>query len=102
MSLAGGLVENVRGDVRFDDGSRAVYPTYEFNRRRLPIGVMLPRDAEDVAKALEICRKHDAPITPRGAGTSLAGQFCNVAVVIDVPRSMNPIVEIDAERRTAR
>jgi FAD/FMN-containing dehydrogenase len=59
-------------------------------------------DDEDVRRTIEVCRRHDAPILARGAGTSLAGQACNVAVIIDVSRHMNRIISIDPEKRTAR
>ncbi len=91
----------VRGDVRFDAGSRALYSTDSSNYRQVPIGVVLPRDAEDAVAALEVCRTHGAPVLGRGAGTSLAGQCCNVAVVLDFSRFVDRVVSIDPERRLA-
>ncbi|HEY7169242.1 MAG TPA: FAD-linked oxidase C-terminal domain-containing protein [Vicinamibacterales bacterium] len=92
----------VRGEVRFDAGSRALYAADASNYRQIPIGLVVPRDADDVIAAVAACRRFDAPILPRGAGTSLAGQSCNVAVVIDFTKYMNRIVGIDAAARTAR
>ncbi|HSL21629.1 MAG TPA: FAD-binding and (Fe-S)-binding domain-containing protein [Vicinamibacterales bacterium] len=92
----------VRGDVRFDAGSQALYATDASNYRQVPIGVVFPRDADDVAAAVAVCRQHGAPVLPRGAGTSLAGQGCNEAVVFDFSRYMTRIVEIDPARRLAR
>jgi FAD/FMN-containing dehydrogenase/Fe-S oxidoreductase len=92
----------VRGEVRFDAGSRALYATDASNYRQVPIGVVLPRDAEDAVAAAEVCRKHGAPLLGRGGGTSLAGQCCNVAVVLDFSRFMAGVLEIDPERRRAR
>ncbi len=63
---------------------------------------MVPRDAADVTAAIAACRKFAAPILPRGAGTSLAGQSCNVAVILDFSKYMNQILEIDSEQRFAR
>src|SRR5579863_3000620 len=71
----------VRGEVRFDDGSRALYATDASNYWQVPIGVVLPMDGEDVAAAVAVCRRFGAPVLSRGGGTSLAGQTCNVAVV---------------------
>jgi FAD/FMN-containing dehydrogenase/Fe-S oxidoreductase len=71
------------------------------NYRRVPIGVVTPRDAEDVAAAIAVCREHDVPLLPVGARTSIAGQAVNTAVVLDFSR-MNAIVAIDPEVRTAR
>ena len=92
----------MRGEVRFDRGSRAMYASDASNYRQVPIGVVLPRDAEDAVAAVNVCRGYDAPILPRGAGTSLAGQSCNVAVVIDFSKYMNDILEIDPVGRRAR
>jgi FAD/FMN-containing dehydrogenase/Fe-S oxidoreductase len=92
----------VRGEVRFDRGSRALYATDGSNYRQVPIGLVVPRDADDVVAAVAACRKYDAPVLPRGAGTSLAGQCCNVAVVFDFTKYMNRILEIDPAGRFAR
>src|SRR5579859_4574931 len=103
---ASGLAESLRsrivGDVRFDDGSRALYSTDGSNYRQVPIGVVLPRDADDVLATISVCRDFGAPLLCRGGGTSLAGQCCNVAVVLDFTRYMGKILEIDPERRIAR
>ena len=92
----------LRGDVRFDLGSRALYAADSSNYRQLPIGVILPRDAADVEAALAACRATGAAVLPRGAGTSLAGQCTNVAVVFDYSRYMNALTSIDPEARLAR
>ncbi len=92
----------VRGEVRFDRGSRALYATDGSNYRQIPIGLVIPRDAEDVVAAVAACRKYGAPVLPRGAGTSLAGQCCNVAVVLDFTKYMNQVIQIDPQQRWAR
>ena len=91
-----------RGEVRFDLGSRALYASDSSNYRQLPIGVLFPRDAADVEAALGACRATGAAVLPRGAGTSLAGQCVNVAVVLDYSRHMNALTSIDAEAKLAR
>jgi FAD/FMN-containing dehydrogenase/Fe-S oxidoreductase len=96
------LTRTVRGEVRFDRGSRALYATDGSNYRQIPIGLVIPRDRDDVIAAVAACRKYGAPILPRGAGTSLAGQCCNVAVVLDFTKSMNQILELNAGARFAR
>src|SRR5436190_22145922 len=96
------LERTVRGEVRFDRGSRALYATDGSNYRQIPIGLVVPRDADDVKAAVAACRKYGAPVLPRGAGTSLAGQCCNVAVVLDFTKYMNQILEIDPSGRFAR
>src|SRR5271169_4067027 len=100
--LAEALRPRVRGEVRFDQGSRALYATDGSNYRQVPIGVVLPHDADDVLAAISLCREFAAPLLCRGGGTSLAGQCCNVAVVLDFSRYMAKILEIDPVRRIAR
>jgi FAD/FMN-containing dehydrogenase/Fe-S oxidoreductase len=92
----------VRGEVRFDAGSRALYSTDASNYRQIPIGVVVPKGPDDVEAAMAVCLRHGAPVLGRGAGTSLAGQACNVAVVLDISRHLSRILEIDPERRLAR
>lgn len=101
-SLAAELGARVRGRVRFDRGSRALYATDASNYRQVPIGVVVPRDRDDVLAAVEVARRYGAPILPRGGGTSLAGQCCNVAVVLDCSQFLREVLEIDPERRLAR
>ena len=100
--LAAELGESIRGEVRFDDGARSLYSTDSSNYRQIPIGVVIPRDRSDVIATVEVCRKHGAPITCRGGGTSLAGQCCNVAVIVDFTKYMNHVLEIDIENQLAR
>ena len=104
--LAEALRRALRGgsgnDVRFDNGSRALYATDASNYRQVPIGVVLPHDVDDVLAAISVCREFGAPLLCRGGGTSLAGQCCNVAVVLDFSRYMNRILEIDPAHRIAR
>src|SRR5256885_5712750 len=102
QKLEAELRRRVRGEVRFDDGSRALYATDASNYRQVPIGVIVPRTPEDVVEALAAAREHGAPLTMRGGGTSLARQCCNVAVVVDCSKDLNPIVELDPARRLAR
>lgn len=100
-SLERALRERVRGEALFDAGNRAAYAHDSSNYRQAPVAVVLPRDADDVVAALAACRENGAPVLPRGCGTSLAGQTCNAAVVLDTSRHMRGIREIDAERRFA-
>ncbi|HEY3522845.1 MAG TPA: FAD-binding and (Fe-S)-binding domain-containing protein [Candidatus Limnocylindrales bacterium] len=100
--LAIDLLNAVRGEVRFDAGSRALYATDASNYRQVPIGVVIPHDTDDVVATVEICRAHGVPIVSRGGGTSLAGQTCNVAVVIDHSKFNNQLIELNADERWAR
>jgi FAD/FMN-containing dehydrogenase/Fe-S oxidoreductase len=101
-ALAEALGAQVRGEVRFDRGSRALYATDGSNYRHVPIGVVLPRDTDDVEATVALCRQFGAPLLCRGGGTSLAGQCCNVAVILDFSKYMSKILEIDPARHIAR
>jgi len=96
------LKATVRGEVRFDDASRALYATDASNYRQVPIGLVLPCDAADVVATIAACREFGAPVLSRGGGTSLAGQCCNVAVVVDFSRHMTSILDLDPAARLAR
>lgn len=91
----------IRGEVRFDAGARALYATDASNYRQVPIGLVIPRDKEDVIAAVAACREFDAPVLARGGGTSLAGQCCNVAVVLDFSKYMRSIKWLDPEKKLA-
>jgi FAD/FMN-containing dehydrogenase/Fe-S oxidoreductase len=101
-SLEDDLRRSVRGEVGFDPGSRALFATDASNYRQVPIGVVSPLDTDDLIAAVAACRRQGAPIVHRGAGTSLAGQCCNVAVVIDVSRHLTGGTAVDPGRRLAR
>src|SRR5438876_9503187 len=98
-ALAAALSREIRGEVRFDNGSRALYATDASNYRQVPIGVVMPRDAGDVIATVALARKFGAPILARGGGTSLAGQCCNVAVVLDFSKYMHRIRELDFKQK---
>src|SRR5690606_12046442 len=63
---------------------------------------VVPRTTEELIAAVAVCRRFEVPVLMRGAGTSLAGQGCNAAVVLDVSRHLNRILAIDPDRRTVR
>ena len=99
--LARELRRAIEGEVRFDDGSRALYATDGSNYRQVPIGVVIPRSIDDVAQTVALARKFSAPILARGGGTSLAGQCCNVAVVMDFSKYLNQILEFNPQEKYA-
>ncbi|MDQ6736923.1 MAG: FAD-binding oxidoreductase, partial [Gemmatimonadota bacterium] len=101
-ALGADLQSAVRGEVRFNDGDRALYSTDASNYRQIPVGVVLPRDADDVVAAVAVCRKHGVPIVARGGGTDLAGSTCNAAVVLDMSKYMNHVLEINWDEKWAR
>jgi FAD/FMN-containing dehydrogenase/Fe-S oxidoreductase len=98
--LADDLEAEVDGEVRFDAGTRGAYATDASNYRQVPIAVVVPHSVEAGARALEVCRRHGAPVLSRGGGTSLAGECCNEAVVIDWSKHCDALISLDVEGRT--
>src|SRR5215471_2034618 len=99
--LAAELRTAITGEVRFDDGTRALYAVDGSNYRQVPIGVVIPRTIEDVIQTVALARKYQAPLLPRGGGTSLCGQSCNVAVIVDFSKYLNQIMEINPREKYA-
>jgi FAD/FMN-containing dehydrogenase/Fe-S oxidoreductase len=95
------LRNSIEGEVRFDAGSRALYATDGSNYRQVPIGVVVPKSKQDVERTVGVSRKFGVPILSRGGGTSLAGQCCNVAVVIDWSKYLHHIVELNPDQKYA-
>ena len=91
----------LHGEVDFTPTARALTTMDASNHRRVPLGVVTPRDADDVAAALAVCREHRVPVVPRGGGTSIAGQATGTGVVLDLTRHLRRITALDAESRTA-
>ncbi|WP_432137338.1 FAD-binding and (Fe-S)-binding domain-containing protein [Streptomyces sp. bgisy154] len=91
----------VRGDVAFGVTARALVTMDASNYRRVPRGVVAPRDADDVAAVLAVCRERGVPVVARGGGTSIAGQATGTGVVLDFTRHMNRLLALDPEARTA-
>lgn len=93
------LAAAITGEVRFDAGSKAAYATDGSNYRQVPIGVILPESEKDIEETIRICRQHNVPVLSRGGGTSLAGQCCNVAIVMDMSKYYNEVLDIDTDHK---
>jgi FAD/FMN-containing dehydrogenase/Fe-S oxidoreductase len=100
--IAQALRRVVGGEVRFDAYTRHLFSRDASMYAIEPIGVVFPRDADDVTAVVSAAAEFDVPVLPRGAGTSLAGQTVGHAIVMDFSRHMSKIIEIDAEQRVAR
>jgi len=96
------LESETRGEVLFDDGSRGRYATDASIYQVMPVGVFVPRTAQDVAMAIDIARDLKVPIVPRGAGTSQCGQTVGAGLVIDNSKYRRAILDVDVENRTAK
>ena len=100
--LAGELRRRVSGEVRFDPFSRVLYSTDASIYQMEPVGVVIPRNVEDVLAVLEVARDSGVPVLPRGGGTSLAGQTVNHAIVVDFSKYLHQVLEINREEQWAR
>ena len=94
-SLERRLKAVITGEVRFDSGTRGLYATDGSNYRQAPLGVVLPRTEKDIIETVALCREFQAPLLSRGGGTSLTGACCNVAVVMDMSKYYNQVLQID-------
>ncbi|MEV8415599.1 FAD-linked oxidase C-terminal domain-containing protein [Streptomyces niveus] len=95
------LARDLDGEVQFDDYTRQLFARDASMYAITPLGVVFPRNADDVAAAVAAAAAHQVSVVPRGAGTSLAGQTVGPGLVLDLSRYMNNIVELDAGSGTA-
>src|SRR5207253_6866415 len=102
VALRDALAKSVSGEVRFDRLSRALYSTDASVYQIVPLGVVVPRSADDVRATLEVCRQFRVPITARGGGTSQAGQAIGPGVQLDCSRYLNRVLEINVAERWVR
>jgi hypothetical protein len=100
-ALAERLRRELKGEVLFDAFSRGRYSTDASIYQIEPIGVVAPRDEQDVQIALQIAADEGIPVLPRGGGTSQCGQTVGEALVMDCSRHLNNLVAFDAKARTA-
>ena len=96
------LSNTLAGEVRFDPYSKALYSTDASLYQIEPIGVVIPKDSQDVIKTVQIAAERNIPILPRGGGTSLAGQSVGKAIVLDMSKYMNQLLEVNVAERWAR
>ena len=100
--LAELLRQRVSGEVRFDPFSRVLYSTDASIYQMEPVGVVIPRNIDDVQAVIEIARDNKVPVLPRTGGTSLAGQTVNHAIVVDFSKYLNQVLEVNQEESWVR
>jgi FAD/FMN-containing dehydrogenase/Fe-S oxidoreductase len=96
------LQKNVSGDLRHDELTRVLFSTDASLYQLMPHGVLWPRSADDIQAAVELAAEYQVPVLARAAGTSLAGQAVNEALIIDVSRHLDKLIEIHPDERWAR
>jgi FAD/FMN-containing dehydrogenase/Fe-S oxidoreductase len=96
------LESAIDGEVRFDKVTRALYSTDASVYQIEPLGVVIPKSPEAVIRAVTIAARHRVPITPRGGGTSQAGQSIGAGLVLDTSKYLNRVLEINPDQRWAR
>ena len=96
------LQKRIQGELRTDEFDLAQYSTDASIHQVMPYGVLIPKSMDDVQAAIELAAKYKIPVLPRTAGTSLAGQATNAALVIDAVPHLNKIIEINPEEKFAR
>ena len=102
VDIEAALNRRVSGEVRFDPFSRVLYSTDASIYQMEPVGVVIPRDVEDVLAVVEVAKENGVPVLPRAGGTSLAGQTVNHAIVTDFSKYLNQIIEVNKEEQWAR
>ena len=100
-ALAGRLAREIEGEVLFDPFSRGRYSTDASHYQIEPIGVVVPKTADDISRVIEIAADEGAPVLPRGGGTSQCGQTVGEAIIVDVSKHLNRVLDFDPEGRTA-
>ena len=100
--LADRLRRESRAEVHFDAGSRGLYATDASLYQIEPLGVVVPRTAQDVVTTVAIAAEERVPIVPRGAATSLSGQTIGAGIVIDFSKYLNRIGIVDRDEMTVR
>lgn len=93
---------DVRGEVRADKMTRALYSTDASNYQIEPLAVVTPRDQDDVVAVMALAARFQLPVLPRGGGSSLAGQAVGAAVVLDLSKHMREVIAVDVEARRVR
>ena len=86
-------IENkIDGEIKCDIGTRILFSTDASIYQILPLGVVFPRNMDDISNVINIAKHEGISVVPRGGGTSLAGQTVNDGLVIDMSKFMNKLI----------
>lgn len=93
---------NIQGDILTDRANRLIYATDASAYKELPVGIVKPKNDDDIEKIIAFANENKVAIIPRTAGTSLAGQVVGNGLIVDVSRYMTSIIEINREEHWVR
>nr|WP_297788669.1 FAD-binding and (Fe-S)-binding domain-containing protein [uncultured Allomuricauda sp.] len=93
------LSQALKGELLFDNLSKAIYATDASVYRKLPTAVAYPKNADDLKILLDFANAHTIGLIPRTAGTSLAGQCVGEGIVVDVSRYFTKIISLDKDKK---
>lgn len=102
LDLEASLKNRIDGEVHFDQVSKTLYSTDASNYQIEPVGIVVPKNDDDINVALETASKYNVAILPRGSGSSLAGQAVGHALVLDLSKYFNRVLEVNLEDKTVR
>ncbi len=94
------LSESLEGKLLFDDLHKTIYATDASAYRMLPLAVAYPKNSEDIVKLMQFATENKISLTPRTAGTSLAGQTVGNGIIVDVSKYFTKIISFDADKKT--
>jgi FAD/FMN-containing dehydrogenase/Fe-S oxidoreductase len=94
------LSESLEGKLLFDDLHKTIYATDASAYRMLPLAVAYPKNSEDIVKLIQFATENKISLTPRTAGTSLAGQTVGNGIIVDVSKYFTRIISFDADKKT--
>ena len=94
------ISNKVEGKTLFDDFSRGRYSTDASVYQIKPIGIVLPRDTNDVLNVMEYSQQNSIPLLARGGGSSQCGQTVGESIVLDYSRHQNKILDLNVEEKS--
>ncbi|MEA1976320.1 MAG: FAD-binding and (Fe-S)-binding domain-containing protein, partial [Chloroflexota bacterium] len=91
------LQRRLEGEVQFDPFTRVLYSTDASNFQIEPLGVVLPRDEDEICAVVEIAKEYGVSVIARGAGTSMAGQALGHGIILDCSKYLDQIHSLSPE-----
>ncbi|MBN2610468.1 MAG: FAD-binding protein [Bacteroidales bacterium] len=96
------LKSQLEGELFFDKTSRFIYSTDASAYREKPLAIAMPKTIDDIKKLVQFARENKIGLTPRAAGTSLAGQVVGNGIIADISKHFTKILEVNPEEKWVR